>query len=212
MASATVKIAAGDLDGARLLLSRPTDSAVPALRSEVAARIALIHAAQGHPDALELVDNVDRTYHEAGATADLAVAIVALSTEQRRSAEVVGRLLARGDGDAVVHACRACPELASNAIAYGHGESLKTVFAASRDLDLARRIGIAIPREFRRSEGLSTREREVFDLMRQGQTNREIASALFISESTAKVHVRHILEKLGVHSRVEAVALATEID
>jgi DNA-binding NarL/FixJ family response regulator len=34
--------------------------------------------------------------------------------------------------------------------------------------------------------------------------NREIASALFISQSTAKVHVRHVLEKLGVRTRAEA--------
>jgi DNA-binding CsgD family transcriptional regulator len=36
--------------------------------------------------------------------------------------------------------------------------------------------------------------------------NQEIARALFISQSTAKVHVRHVLEKLGVRTRAEAVA------
>jgi DNA-binding NarL/FixJ family response regulator len=41
--------------------------------------------------------------------------------------------------------------------------------------------------------------------MIQGRTNREIGRSLFITESTTKVHVRHILEKLGVRSRVEAV-------
>jgi DNA-binding NarL/FixJ family response regulator len=39
--------------------------------------------------------------------------------------------------------------------------------------------------------------------MTQGRSNKEIARTLFISESTAKVHVRHIYEKLGVHSRAE---------
>ena len=38
----------------------------------------------------------------------------------------------------------------------------------------------------------------------EGRSNREIAKTLFISESTAKVHVRHIFEKLGVHTRAEA--------
>jgi len=56
---------------------------------------------------------------------------------------------------------------------------------------------------------LSKREREVFELLRQGMTNREIAQSLYISEVTVKVHVRHILKKLGVRSRTEAAVLGT---
>jgi LuxR family maltose regulon positive regulatory protein len=56
---------------------------------------------------------------------------------------------------------------------------------------------------------LSKREQEVFELLGQGMTNREIASTLYISEVTAKVHVRHILKKLGVRSRTEAALLGT---
>ena len=54
---------------------------------------------------------------------------------------------------------------------------------------------------------LSKREREVFELLGHGMTNREIANALYISEVTVKVHVRHILKKLGVRSRTEAALL-----
>jgi LuxR family transcriptional regulator, maltose regulon positive regulatory protein len=54
---------------------------------------------------------------------------------------------------------------------------------------------------------LSKREREVLELLGHGMTNREIADALFISEVTVKVHVRHILKKLGVRSRTEAALL-----
>ena len=61
-----------------------------------------------------------------------------------------------------------------------------------------------MPRELRRNELLSRREREVFELIAQGRSNRDIARTLFISESTTKVHVRHIFEKLGVRSRAEA--------
>ena len=67
-----------------------------------------------------------------------------------------------------------------------------------------------MPRELRAAEPLSRREHEVYELIIQGRTNREIASTLFISESTAKVHVRHIFEKLGVHTRAEAAAANVE--
>ena len=52
---------------------------------------------------------------------------------------------------------------------------------------------------------LTPRETEVYDLLAKGYSNREIATELFISEVTAKVHVRKILKKLGVRSRTEAV-------
>jgi DNA-binding NarL/FixJ family response regulator len=63
-----------------------------------------------------------------------------------------------------------------------------------------------MPRELRRGEPLSPREREICELLVQGRTNREIAQTLFISESTTKVHLRHIFEKLAVHTRAEAAA------
>jgi DNA-binding NarL/FixJ family response regulator len=59
--------------------------------------------------------------------------------------------------------------------------------------------------------GLTTREREVLALVAEGYTNRRIADTLFISESTAGVHVSHILGKLGVETRTEAAAIAVRL-
>jgi DNA-binding CsgD family transcriptional regulator/tetratricopeptide (TPR) repeat protein len=55
---------------------------------------------------------------------------------------------------------------------------------------------------------LTRREREVLALIAEGLTNRQIADALFISESTAGVHVSNILGKLGVAGRTEAATIA----
>lgn len=55
---------------------------------------------------------------------------------------------------------------------------------------------------------LTAREQEVLAMVAEGHTNREIGVALFISESTAGVHVSNIMAKLGVASRTEAAAVA----
>jgi DNA-binding NarL/FixJ family response regulator len=55
---------------------------------------------------------------------------------------------------------------------------------------------------------LTPRELDVLSLLADGRTNKEVAAALFISQKTAGVHVSHILAKLGVRSRVQAVAIA----
>ena len=55
---------------------------------------------------------------------------------------------------------------------------------------------------------LTPRELEVLRLMAQSKSNRDIADGLFISENTVKNHVRNILEKLHMHSRMEAVMYA----
>jgi len=58
---------------------------------------------------------------------------------------------------------------------------------------------------------LSHRERQVLTLMAEGRTNSEIARVLVLAESTVKCHVSTAYSKLGVASRREAAALATEL-
>ena len=55
---------------------------------------------------------------------------------------------------------------------------------------------------------LTDREMEVLKLVAQGLNNRDIAKELYISENTVKNHIRNILEKLHLHSRMEAVVYA----
>jgi DNA-binding NarL/FixJ family response regulator len=85
---------------------------------------------------------------------------------------------------------------------------LLSVLTRAEDHVLAQKLGLAQPD----AELLSRREREVAALLREGLSNREIADRLVISPATAKVHVRHIYEKLGIRNRAEAVARLSSLD
>jgi DNA-binding NarL/FixJ family response regulator len=61
------------------------------------------------------------------------------------------------------------------------------------------------PKEF---DELTTREQEVFRLIANGLSNTEIAQELYISDTTVKTHITHILQKLNLRDRVQAVVLA----
>jgi ATP/maltotriose-dependent transcriptional regulator MalT len=64
---------------------------------------------------------------------------------------------------------------------------------------------------FKEAESLTKREREVLQLVAEGLTNLEIATRLFLTLATVKVHVRNILRKLGVRSRTEAAIYALKM-
>jgi two-component system response regulator NreC len=59
-----------------------------------------------------------------------------------------------------------------------------------------------------RYDSLSEREREIFQLVAEGRSNKEIADLLFVSPNTIETHRAHIMEKLDVHSAVELVLYA----
>jgi DNA-binding NarL/FixJ family response regulator len=98
----------------------------------------------------------------------------------------------------------------ANAVRSVHsGQSLISPSMASKLLD---EFAAMIKKEEQKEEvpapRLTPREMEVLEHVAQGMNNREIAKALFISENTVKNHVRNILEKLHLHSRMEAVVYA----
>jgi DNA-binding NarL/FixJ family response regulator len=62
--------------------------------------------------------------------------------------------------------------------------------------------------EYLGDEALTEREIEVLKYVAGGNRNRDIAERLFISEETVKVHIRHIMDKLGASDRTQAVAIA----
>ena len=57
-------------------------------------------------------------------------------------------------------------------------------------------------------EDLTARETEVLRQVAGGNRNRDIAEILFISEETVKVHIKHIMDKLGARDRTQAIAIA----
>lgn len=216
--AARLRIALGDLDRAEILLRRHGDFSRDAWPERLAYRGSVLAALGRTQESEEVLRRaqVSAESFDSVAMTELGVAIASLQSGRSGSDSLARaalfRAIDRGRLDALVTACRMFPDLArvasaDNALA----QSLTELFMRSRDFDLGRRVGLQMPRELRKTEGLSAREREVYELLVQGRTNADIARILFISESTTKVHVRHIFEKLGVHTRAEA-ALAPPPD
>jgi DNA-binding NarL/FixJ family response regulator len=102
----------------------------------------------------------------------------------------------------------------------GVDEFIATVKAAAAGEILIDRAALArlLPlvareREARRDaqlliDQLTEREREILGLLAEGLRNDDIAGRLYISPQTVQTHVRNLLSKLGVHSKLEAVAFA----
>ena len=136
----------------------------------------------------------------------LAEAILALAAEEAATVrDRVGVVIANGIWDPAVIAVRTAPGLGEFVAEQPEWRGwLQRVLTASSDSSLASRLGLQVPRAAKRASELTAREGEVHELLAQGLTNEEIARRLYISLSTTKVHVKHIYEKLGVRSRLEA--------
>jgi LuxR family transcriptional regulator, maltose regulon positive regulatory protein len=187
------------------------DKASPAMIAEYVATRGLALALLGR------VDEAESAVAEASATSissEIQVmvqgvrAISAVRTGDSRPALSLLELArARRVWDPVVCCLRASPALADHLAEHDELRAeLTWLYQRSRDDGLARRAGFRSMSFRNPATLLSRREVEVLELMCEGFRNREIANAFVISQSTVKVHVRHILEKLGVRTRTEAVA------
>jgi ATP/maltotriose-dependent transcriptional regulator MalT len=133
-----------------------------------------------------------------------AVRLVAASgTAQPVLDELLNHAVRSGCVDGLVVAYRACPVLLTEAAQLEEfREFTRLMLDRAHDVRLAKLVGLDVTS--RKKTELTRREREVHELLAQGLTNKEIAKLLYVEEVTVKVHVRHILDKLGVRSRVEA--------
>ena len=179
-----------------------------ASRGEFLGWRALLAATTGDSRARALAEDARRVSRtlSTSALSDVAEAIVALNDGKQHAAlAFLQSAVDTGMWDPVVIAVRAAPHLGGFIASQTHLRSwLQQLLAASRDISLAASLDLRIPRAATTRGTLSPRESEVHELVAQGLTNEEIANLLYISLSTTKVHVKHIYEKLGVRSRLEA--------
>jgi DNA-binding NarL/FixJ family response regulator len=112
-----------------------------------------------------------------------------------------------GNFDAFVCAYRAFPSLLEGFAASDELDLRPFItLITSLDPGLGEKAGLRAARTSSAREPLTPRESEVLELIRQGLSNKQIARTLWISESTVKVHVHHVLAKMDVRSRTEAAA------
>jgi len=198
-------------EAVELTAAPPDPRNYPSWRAEYVATRALALACAGqHDAALAAADEADSLSRVVEVRV-LAAAARAVVDAQRSRTEEGLRMLRMaedlGAWDPVVCALRASRELSDSLADVPSARThLEQLYVASNDLGLARRAGFRVRSARGPGELLTPRELEVLGLIARGMRNQEIARALFISQSTAKVHVRHVLEKLGVRTRAEAVA------
>jgi ATP/maltotriose-dependent transcriptional regulator MalT len=199
-------------------LNAAPDPVIRGTTSELLTYRALAEAACGATaTALELVDHAEdlSRAHEAKVLTAFVRVICALTKPRASGRPLLEAALdateRSGYVDRFITAYRAVPTLLSELAANpAWADLVRRGIAGGRDWSLARRLGIKPPAGSGVG-GLTPRERQVLDLIAAGRTNHEIAQELCISVPTAKVHVRHILEKLGVRTRTQAAVLATNI-
>jgi DNA-binding NarL/FixJ family response regulator len=101
-------------------------------------------------------------------------------------------------------------QLADGIRAVAAGEALLAPTVTRRLIEEFARVGRTRRAQPEELAELTPREREVLQLVARGLSNAEIAGALILGDTTVKTHVAHVLAKLGLRDRVQAVVLAYE--
>jgi two-component system, NarL family, response regulator DevR len=125
--------------------------------------------------------------------------IILMITSYTDEDAVISSILAGASGYLLKHLSRA--ELLRSIRLAASGQSLIDAEATKRALEHLTQMP---------GSELTDREREVLALVARGFTNKQIADKLYVSEKTARNHVSHILEKLGLSRRSEAAVFAVE--
>jgi DNA-binding NarL/FixJ family response regulator len=203
-----------------LTLEPPTVSnPLPAAKAELELVRALAYAALGRlGDARRLAEPVRETSHavEPAVLTKAVDVVCALRAHASNGIDLALELEAtafeRGAVDLLITAYRAIPELLAVLLRVSvDRDRFESLVRRAGDEDLARTVGVPIFSGGDPRDTLSKREREVYELIVRGLTNREIGRLLFIEESTVKRHAISIYEKTGIHSRTAlAVQAALE--
>jgi DNA-binding NarL/FixJ family response regulator len=187
------------------------ESAIPSIHAEHVATHGLCLAIANQPhEAVSAAETAESstTAVEVRVLAQAVRAVVAAADgEVAEGSRLLDLARELGAWDPVVVALRSSRNL-SDLLAKLDDDrpQLEILYQRSNDAALARRAGFRTRSPKPPDEILSPREMEVLQLLARGFRNREIAKALVISNSTTKVHVRHVFEKMGVRTRTEAVA------
>ena len=210
-------LSCGRLDEAMTAASYgPSVESSKAARAEVSATRSLIRACAGEgkvaAQEAQRATTVSRAL-EVTILSSFALAIAACGSNREAASRGVEAAIAQAaEADALdyfVVACRGFPSLVDY-VTPERWRVLSPRVTQVPDPLISRRTGRNPVSTYDPASQLSPRETEVFELLSQGLTNKEIAHTLVVSESTAKAHVRHIFEKLGVKTRTAAAALGPE--
>ena len=184
-------------------------SPLPAAHAEITACRALALASLGRlDDACAQIHNVRNVSH-AVEPAVLISAVDAICALKSHDVDAIEKVLAleetafvRGAVDLLVTSYRSTPDLLRVLMrASGNRDRLESLVRSVGDSDVAQVVGVTVLVGGDPRERLSPRERDVYELMVGGLTNRQIGKVLFIEESTVKAHTHRIFDKLGVRSR-----------